>query len=502
MSRTGEARDLVCTARGPRTAAGSSGGTDHVSRLGCTSLPGLLRLLIGIVAVLALFGRAAQAAPHPTGGGLDPAFGSGGTVVTAPGGAQVAQAVALQNDGKIVVAGCATSLHCYQAISAQGFVVARYDASGALDASFGTGGIVRTDVGAGNAGATGVAVTAGGNIVAAGTAPICHTPGNVCGWGLALVGYLPDGSLDPNFGVGGKVTTDWSTTGVALLEGWAMTMQPDGKFVLAGRACNDRPFAGTGCHMDAVVARYLANGLPDASFGAQGIALSNLPDDDFALAVTLQPDGKIVTSGIVYSDSASGVPASDFALTRFTPQGLLDLSFGQSGTVRTHAGGSELAWALTVQMVGGAPKLVATGASAVWTCTSFCTKTSDAVVLARYDLDGSLDPTFGGGGTGIVHSDFSGGQESVRAIVIEPVDGGRIVVGGALSGDFLVARYTAAGALDTTFGTRRAPGRVTTDIGGDDLVYALAVQPADLKVVAVGGVRSDWAAIGIARYLP
>ena len=130
-------------------------------------------------------------------GNSDPTFGANGTVVTDLGGHNLARALALQPDGKIVAAG-------HMVTSRSFFAVVRYDTNGQPDASFGNGGVALTDFGA-DAVAFAVAVSPGGNILAGGFA---YPPGQVVA-NFALASYTPSGSLDPSFGSGGKVTTDF-----------------------------------------------------------------------------------------------------------------------------------------------------------------------------------------------------------------------------------------------------------------------------------------------------
>jgi len=148
-------------------------------------------------------------------GSLDSSFGVGGKVTTDFGGISVASSLAIQGDGKLVVAGQAFFLS---------FALARYNADGSLDSSFGVGGKVTTDFG-GSGQALALAIQADGKLVVAGGA----------GGDFALARYNPDGSLDSSFGVGGKITTDFGGFGQAF----ALAIQADGKLVLAGGAGND-----------------------------------------------------------------------------------------------------------------------------------------------------------------------------------------------------------------------------------------------------------------------
>jgi uncharacterized delta-60 repeat protein len=174
----------------------------------------LVPVLLALTLVAA---RPAVVVGHP--GDLDPSFGTGGLVTTAIGDIAEVNAVAVQEDGKIVVAGSS---------GAQGvFALARYNPDGSLDATFGTGGILTTRIG-NDAEAHAFALQGDQKIVAAGFTPNCTYPN---GSAFALSRYNPDGSLDATFGTGGPVTTVF---GPIDDEAYAVAKQADGKLVAAG----------------------------------------------------------------------------------------------------------------------------------------------------------------------------------------------------------------------------------------------------------------------------
>ena len=160
---------------------------------------------------------------------------------------------------------------------------------------------------------------------------------------LALLGEGAPGDLDPTFGVGGKVTTDFGGYDSAN----ALVLQPDGKLVAAGvRSTSDLDFA---------LARYLPDGSLDPTFGVGGKVTTDFGSSDVASALVLQPDGKLVAAGGVQFDGPG-----DFALARYLPDGSLDPTFGVGGKVTTDFGGIDGASALVLQPDG---KLVAAGSS-------------------------------------------------------------------------------------------------------------------------------------------
>ena len=164
--------------------------------------------------------------------------------------------------------------------------------------------------------------------------------------------------------------------------------------------------------------------------------------DSWASAVAIQPNGKIVVGGFTY---ASGLA---FALIRLNANGNLDPSFGSGGALLTDMltgmGGDSQVAALAIQPSG---KIVAAGYASIRGFYS-------DFALARYTDNGTLDPTFGTGGK--VLTDL-GGTAGIASLVAQR--NGRIVAGGTAGGDFAVARYTDKGSLDQTFG---AGGTVLT----------------------------------------
>jgi uncharacterized delta-60 repeat protein len=310
---------------------------------------------------------------------------------------------------------------------------------GSLDRSFGRGGKVTTAMSPGGAGVFAVAIQSGGKLVAAGSSG--QEPNNV--WALAR--YLANGRLDPSFGTGGKVTTQFGQTVFAL------AIQEDGKIVAGG----------TGGASRYVLARYSPNGTLDRSFGTGGTVTTFSPGVD---ALAIQKDGKIVAAG--GGDKASN---QVFALARYNPNGTLDRSFGTGGKVTTAIGTDAVPLDLVIQPDG---KLVAAGWGGDLSQVGFA--------LARYRADGTLDPSFGRGGK--VTTAFGSLAEG-HALVIQP-DGKIVAAGekGAAPSTFALARYNPNGTLDRSFGRG---GKVTTTIASDRGVSDLVIQP-DGKLVAAG----------------
>ena len=421
-------------------------------------------------------GGAGTPPPPPSAGALDTTFNTTGKVTTnILGFYDFASAVAIQPDGKIVVAGDSFSS------GVSNFVLVRYNAEGSLDTSFGASGKVITDIGSGSDAANAVAIQLIGlemKIVAAGYSF------NGTGSDFALVRYNANGTLDTTFDADGKVTTP---IGSGNDYANAVAIQSDGKIVVAGYSSN-------GTNEDFALVRYNADGSLDTSFNSSLICLPiaicngkvTTPigsGNDYAKAVAIQPDGKIVAVG-----DAAGGAGIGFALVRYNANGTLDTSFGASGKVFTDiGGGSNRANAVAIQPDG---KIVAAG------------NAGGDSALVRYNVaDGSLDTSFGASGK--VFTDIGGGSNRANAVAIQP--DGKIVAAGNAGGDSALVRYNVAdGSLDTSFG---ASGKVITTISGsgggrNDSAQAVAIQP-DGKIVAAGyAYNVDDTDFALARYLP
>ena len=346
---------------------------------------------------------------HPD-GSLDGSFGSGGKVMTSYGsGHEAISDLVQQRDGKLVAAGY--SSHG----STSDFALARYNGDGTLDAGFGTGGKVAVALGTGaEDGANALVLQPDGKLVAAGGVRSGSTSV------FALARFNANGTLDTSFGQGGKVTTGIGSAPYAGAN--SLALQPDGKLVVAG-------FAYGGSNTDVVVARYNSTGALDPSFGSGGIVTTAIgPRDDFAYALALQPDGKLVVAGNSWNGSDY-----ELALARYLSNGALDPSFGSGGTVTTAIGtGSASAEALVVDPDG---RLVVAGS------------TNDIgglehFALARFSPNGTLDPSFGSGGK--LMTAVSSGHDDANALALQR-DGKVVAAGSSHKGtggfEFALVRY-------------------------------------------------------------
>jgi len=309
-------------------------------------------------------------ARYDVNGNLDTSFGSGTGMVTTPfyGISLIddqANAIAVQTDGKIVVAG-----EVYNGTSYD-FALARYNVDGSLDTSFNNlslcfpgficNGIQRTDFNSDHDAVFAVVIRTDGKIVVAGYAD--GLIGGVNG-DFALARYNTDGSLDTSFGSAGtgKVTTPFYSGSRWIDIARAMLLQTDGKIVVAGKADN-------GTNYDFALARYNADGTLDTSFNNQTLCVIGNPCSgqvvtdfnssyDVAYAVAIQGDDKIVVAGYTYNGADR-----DFALARYNADGSMDTNFGPVGTglaVTDFSGSGDRAYAVALQSDG---KIVAAGST-------------------------------------------------------------------------------------------------------------------------------------------
>ncbi len=419
---------------------------------------------------------------------LDPTFGSGGRVLTDFGGVESGSAVAVQPDGKLVVAGVAGGGGGPSIFG--DICVVRYRPDGTLDPTFGAGGKVLTDFGGTADGASDVRVQSDGKIVVVGSA---YFPGPSRS-DFALARYNADGTPDASFGTNGKVTTQFPSGRSSGASSFAV--QPDGRLVVAGIVSTGTP-AGDN-PTDFASARYNADGTPDATFGAGGFVTLDFGLSDGAAGVALQADGRVVLAGSAARIGGNVLISSSFALARLKADGSPDPTFdGDGQTTFAFLDYDNSCTGVALQPDG---RIVFAGTS-----SNSRTRTGSDFTLGRLHADGSLDQTFGTAGR--VFADFDSGTDSPFGLAVLP--GGKLVTGGYVSSNgfsgppqFGAARFNADGSPDNTFGVGgRAAARF------DDQTYALArgmgAQP-DGKVIVVGDVNGDanpgGADLGVVRF--
>ncbi len=400
-------------------------------------------------------------------GELDPTFGGGDGISSKadfPGEADLARAVAVQPDGKILAGGRADV--SAETISFTDFALARFNVDGSLDGSFGSGGMVTYNFSNSAFGSDDVihaiAVQSDGKIVVAGQG----------GSDFGVLRYNTNGTLDKTFGKGGRVTTDF---GGASDRASAVAIQPDGKIIVAGRGATNC----VNCSGKIALARYTTAGKLDTSFDGDGKVITNLgtdADNEGVLGVAIQSNGKILAGG--FSAGAGGLLAGDWTLLRYNSNGSLDAMFGSGGVVVTAGLGplTSLALQLDGQIVAGGSALDI--------------NEEQVFAATRYNSNGTLDSSFDVDGIfvapqiGVPCDPVCQGDGSrVRGVAVQ--SDGKIVLGGdaldnnRASTQFALVRLNSNGSFDNTFDS---DGIALAAVGG---AGGMALQ-ADGKIVMSG----------------
>jgi uncharacterized delta-60 repeat protein len=376
-------------------------------------------------------------------GNPDFSFGYQGVVKTPVGNnVDIGNAVAIQTDGKIVVAG-----ECYDLNFNPDFSLVRYLTNGILDTTFGIKGKVIADFGGNGFGMPrSIIILKDGKILVAGTGVLRD---------LRMLQFKTNGTLDSSFGNNGKVVTTIPATSI-----WVTTanLQRDEKIVVAATTGIDTSYYFS-------LLRYNKNGVIDSSFGSGGI-ISTLMATSYegCTGSAIQQDGKIVISGTSHPHGTD----LEFSSARFLTTGVIDSTYGGAGKVYTKFNGfASIAKAVAFQHNG---KIVIAG------------EAENDFALVRYNNDGSLDSTFGV--YGVMRKNFFGQSlDRVKAMVIQSDD--KIVLGGYMEGivgsQFVIIRFNANGIYDNTFqGSLVPPSNNGTDKG-----WSLAIQN-DGKIIMAG----------------
>lgn len=354
----------------------------------------------------------------------------------------VSQAIVLQPDGKLIQVG-----HCNASTngSVLSVCIARFLTNGTLDPSFnGSGQIKATYSGATEFGPVAAALRSDGKLVVAGRC----TPATFSAF--CLLRFTSSGALDTTFGNGGFAHGGvFATNGQSASQ---MTLQADGKIIVIGSCQGASTY-------DFCIQRFLPDGGADASFNnATGSIIVEMNGNtDFANAVVVQSDGKIVVAG---GCSNGGVYL--YCAIRFLPGGGVDSSFGQSGKfIATASGGAQ---ALALQADG---KMLLGGQCAhtvgPFTKGDFC--------VLRITAGGVLDPAFGSNGQVLTTVGSYG--NSINSIAVQ-ADGRVLLAGRCGNGgnnsaaDICLQRLTPEGALDNTF---NGNGVVITPMGSGGFYF-------------------------------
>lgn len=366
-----------------------------------------------------------------------------------------ARAVAVQPDGKIVVGGWAGENE-----GLADFAIARYNADGSLDKSFGKDGKIITEIGTSSDVIYDLAIQPDGKIVAVGVSFLGKEQRRFC-----ITRYKPDGSLDAAFNGNGIVILN---VGTRLADtAYSVVIQPDGKIIVAGSASNF--FGATNVTFgqnDFALIRLTPAGSLDTDFGTDGKTTTHFGDGgDIGYDVAIQLDGKILIGG-----SSTNGKNNDFAIVRYNSNGSLDMTFGSDGKVRTDFHGEDDSSYGMFLMPNG--KIMLAGYTTKNTQSDFA--------VAQYLSDGSLDSSFNGNGKMTI--DIERGDDI--AFGIKAQADGKIIVGGQAntrqSPAAALARILPDGQIDKTF---YQSGRTSLKIKERSEVWAMALHPENFAVL-------------------
>ena len=369
-------------------------------------------------------------------GELDVTFGGGGTVLTSMvdtgGFDERIVSLAVQHDRQIVAAGV---VQIGPDSTQDGPALVRYNADGSLDDTFGEGGRVRLDVAPGHDFVTQVLIDDAGRILV----------GGGCRHSF-VARYTRDGELDPSFNANGALPGLLITEIAPSVENnsdefLAMAIDASGRIVAAGYA---NVFDGTAQRIDSVVVRFQPDGTLDPTFNPDGprpgVVITRVAPGlhwDVAFSVAIDVHGRTLTAGDAFVGIGAG--GYDAALARYLPDGRLDRTFGGDGIVLTNLGPGDSDDDVRAVRLQANGKILAGGSAA----PTFFLFDSDFAV-ARYNRDGSLDPTFGNGGISRMPTGANGGDDEIWAMTLQ--GGAHVIASGecdqALTGrDVCLVRF-------------------------------------------------------------
>jgi uncharacterized delta-60 repeat protein len=377
----------------------------------------------------------------------------------------IGQSLALQSDGKIVLAGYGSDG------SHMDFSLVRLNENGSLDTPFNGTGKQRIPVGSGDDYGLSVTVQPDGKILVAGTS---LTGGN--GSDFSLIRLNTDGSLDSSFNGSGKIVIP---VGAGNDYAYSVTVQPNAsdpaefQIVVAGTSSG-------ASNSDFSIIRLNSDGTPDSGLNGTGKAIVPVGiGNDAAQSVTTQPDGKIVVAG--FSTGASG---DDFSVVRLNTDGSLDTSFNGTGKAVIAVGSSaDRAYSVALQVDG---KIVVSG-------TSVNGSSGGDFSVVRLNADGSLDTDFNETGKAIIGVGPS--WDTAYAVAVQA--NGKIVLAGTSlnasnSGEFSLIRLNTDGSLDLSF---NSSGKALFPVGGTYAEgHSIALQ-SDGKIVVAGHQASGGASV-------
>lgn len=405
-----------------------------------------------------------------TDGSADVSFGEAGVLmIDFSGGDDIANGVVIQESDKFVLAG-------YTNVSSGGgtfqqFAVARYLDDGTPDAGFGINGKLTGDYKQGYTVFNASVIQPDGKIISAGST------WNGSSNDFAIVRFNINGTLDNSFGNGGKQITDFGGVDEAV----SLALQPDGKIIVAGN--NDN----RSTQFNFAVARYNSNGTPDNSFNGDGkLLVTSIGNADLCRAVSLQTDGKILLAGYSFADAY--FDSSRFSIVRLNSNGSYDNSFSGDGKQLTDFNGAEcFASSMVIQNDG---KIIVGGRAYSDNQSSFA--------LARYNSDGSVDNTFSNDGKQI--SVFGANNYFLESLALQ--NDGKIIAAGfrenyeGSEASFVLARYNIDGEPDRSFGL---DGYQINNYSVEGVNFGISVAIGFDGRIAVGGTNDNFT---LALYKP
>ena len=412
-------------------------------------------------ALLILFSCGTSATP----GQFDPSFGGDGRIFATTGyGSDLGNAIAVQADAKVLVAGA-----CTDSSGTSKACILRYTENGASDSNFGVAGTGKFlfQMGSAASGALAVTLQADGKIVVAGWCTIASAR-KVC-----VARLLSTGQLDSSFASFGVATISWAGASPEVAQ---ITVVSGGRMLIAGTC---RPLSYDNFCLTALT----PSGSIDTTFASGEMSPGTITRQvgsggDTLSGIGIQPNGQIVLAGSCFFPPATG-PLNFYCLARFNSDGTYDASFGGSSTGNTGkvlidfpSAGYD--YRLRAMAVGIGGEIVAVGQCGPASTRSTCS--------ARLDGNGVLDSTFGAGGKAIVRISDSDNPSAVALM-----SGGKSYVSGICSvsqnAQFCVARFDTLGALDPGYASG---GSVSFDLGMLRAFLRGAAQDHNQKVVTVG----------------
>lgn len=396
---------------------------------------------------------------------LDTTFGNYGIVTTFSNANSLIQSLATNTDNKILAGGFISV-----ADQIQHFYVARYNADGILDTTFvgdtqsDIPGTVITPIGTSSS-INDITLQADGMLVAAG---VTHTNSI---HSFALARYTTTGLLDTTFNGTGIVLT--SIDDYCACQ--AVTTDTNGNILVTGFSLNQSI-------QSLIVARYTPAGQLDATFGTNGIVRTTIEKETTGNTILVDASGNIVVGGYTVIDGIQS-----FIVIRYLTDGTLDTTFGTNGIVITNTPQTEHC-VVTKLLLQSDQKIIAVGHGQV--------DSTHIYVLARYTTNGTLDNTFGS--NGFTAQSFANSSDS-HAHDARLVSGDTIIIAGTGYVNFrsqaAVARFTADGILDATFGIG---GSETTEEQNTTQGNAVTLT-TDGKIIVGGSLSNNFA---LARFNP